>query len=148
MESWLPLIDAVLIGISGVCALTGYVFIRLRKIAYHRACMITATVFAALFLILYLIRWALIPTKFFTGAGLAKGVYLTVLTSHIILAAIIGPLVLVTLYHALRRQFPRHKHIARVTLPIWLYVVLSGWVVYLMLYQIQWTSTARAVFIR
>lgn len=151
MDGWLPLIDTTLIGISALAASVGYGFIRTRRprfrrtrVRYHRACMLTATVFAALFLILYLYRWLFIGTTFFTGQGLAKGVYLSVLTSHIVLATALGPLVLVVLYRALTRQFPRHRQLARVALPVWLYVAVTGWLIYLMLYQITWTAGTRA----
>ncbi|HET9016598.1 MAG TPA: DUF420 domain-containing protein [Thermomicrobiaceae bacterium] len=152
MDTWLPLIDTILIGISAVSAAIGYLFIRSTgkrfrqtKVRYHRAFMITAASFAAGFLFLYVYRWAFLGTKFFTGHGLAKGVYLSVLASHIVLATVLGPLVLVVLYLALTSQFPRHKNLARRTLPIWIYVAVSGWMIYLMLYQISWTAGTQAV---
>ncbi|HUZ00454.1 MAG TPA: DUF420 domain-containing protein [Thermomicrobiaceae bacterium] len=151
MDTWLPLIDTILIGISAVAATIGYLFIRTNsrrfrttKVRYHRASMITAAAFAAAFLFLYVYRWAFLGTKFFTGHGLARGVYLSVLATHIVLATVLGPLVLVVLYRALTRQFPRHKHLARRTLPIWIYVAATGWLIYLMLYQISWTASTQA----
>lgn len=151
MDNWLPLVDTILIGISAVAAAVGYLFIRSTgprfrrtRVRYHRASMITAAAFAAGFLLLYVYRWAFMGTKFFTGHGLARGVYLSVLASHIVLATVLGPLVLVVLYLALTRQFPRHKRLARRTLPIWIYVAATGWLIYLMLYQISWTATTQA----
>lgn len=141
MDTWLPLVNTTLIGISGISLIVGYVSIRKRKIQYHRRAMLTATVFAALFLIVYVTRSLISDTRIFTGSGGVRDVYLTILTSHTILATAIVPLVLITLYRALTRQFPRHKRIARITLPIWLYVVVTGWAIYLMLYQFTFTRT-------
>jgi putative membrane protein len=100
--------------------------------------MITATVFAALFLVVYIARWALFPTKHFPGEGVAYAVYLSVLVPHIVAATAVGPLALVTLSRAFRRNFPAHRKIARITLPIWAFSVVTGWVVYVMLYIIDW----------
>ncbi|HET7036407.1 MAG TPA: DUF420 domain-containing protein [Thermomicrobiaceae bacterium] len=141
MAHWLPLIDTGLILISGVALLIGYRFIRRGQIQYHKWSMLTATSFAALFLIVYLLRSALYGSKLFAGHGAMRVVYLTILTTHTILATAIVPLVLVVLYRALTRQFPRHKRLARVALPIWLYVAVTGWVIYMMLYQLSFTRT-------
>ena len=141
METWLPLLNTALIVISGIALLVGYFFIRQGNITNHRRAMLTATTFAALFLIVYVARFFLIDTKIFTGEGWARAVYYVILISHMILATVIAPLVLITLYRALTRQYPKHRRIARVTLPLWLYVVMTGWLVYLMLYQLSFTAT-------
>lgn len=141
METWLPLLNTTLIVISGIALLFGYIFIRRKNIEYHRRAMLTATVFAGLFLVVYVTRFFVLDTKLFTGEGWAKAVYYVILFSHMVLATVIAPLVLLTLYRALRGQYRRHRRIARVTLPMWLYVVVTGWLVYLMLYQFTFTQT-------
>jgi putative membrane protein len=133
-QQWLPFFNTCLILVSGVFLLLGYYFIRQRRIQWHRRCMLTAAVFAALFLVVYVVRYLLLPTKVFAGEGPVRAVYLAILASHTILAMAVGPLVLVTLRRALRRDYRRHRRIARVTLPVWLYVVVTGWVVYAMLH--------------
>lgn len=141
METWLPLLNTTLIVISGIALLFGYIFIRRKNIEYHRRAMLTATVFAGLFLVVYVTRFFVLDTKLFTGEGWAKAVYYVILFSHMVLATVIAPLVLLTIYRALRGQYRRHRRIARVTLPMWLYVVVTGWLVYLMLYQFTFTQT-------
>ncbi|MBM2811704.1 MAG: Protein of unknown function superfamily [Chloroflexi bacterium] len=96
--------------------------------------MLVATVFAALFLIVYVFRAAVIGSHPFGGDGLARIVYLAILTPHIIAAIAVGPMALVALARAFRGNFSGHRRIARVTLPIWAWVAVSGWVIYLMLY--------------
>ena len=135
--AWLPLVNAALIVISGVAISLGYLFIRRRWVRWHQWSMLTGGVFAALFLVVYVARWLLFETKLFAGEGLVRAVYLGILGSHIVLAIAVVPLALVTLRRALRSDFLRHRRIARVTLPIWLYVVVTGWVIYLMLYQLN-----------
>ena len=123
-----------LIVISGACLSAGYLFIRRRRIVWHQRMMLSATLFAALFLMVYLTRYFLFAPKLFAGEGAVRIVYLAILISHTILATALGPLVLVTLWRALRRQFPRHRRLARFTFPIWLYVAVTGWVIYAMLH--------------
>lgn len=142
METWLPLFNSGLILISGVAVLVGFIFIRRGQIRNHRISMITATSFAAFFLVVYVTRAVTTETKIFAGEGLSRGIYLTVLISHTILATIIIPLVLITLYRALRGRFGKHRKIARLTLPVWLYVAVTGWVIYLMLYHLPAFATA------
>ena len=134
LESWLPLLNTTLIVISGVFLLLGYVFIRRRQIAWHRRSMLTATVFAALFLVVYVVRYVTTQPRIFAGSGAVRLVYLAILLTHTVLAIAVGPLALVTLRRALRGEYRRHRRIARVTLPIWLYVVVTGWTIYWMLY--------------
>jgi uncharacterized membrane protein YozB (DUF420 family) len=133
-----PKINATLNGCSAVLLLTGRFFIARGKVAAHRAMMLTAFVTSSLFLVSYLYyHW---PHHggivYFRGTGWMRVLYLTILTSHTILAVIIVPLVLVTLTRGLRAQFDAHRAIARWTFPIWLYVSVTGVIIYLMLFHI------------
>jgi len=134
---WLAPLNTALILVSGVAVVAGYLCIRARRVVWHRRFMLTATAFAALFLLVYGVRWALLGSKPFTGTGWVRGVYLAVLTSHVVLAIALAPMVLATLRRALSGQFEAHRTIARRTLPLWLYVAASGWVVYWMLYGLR-----------
>jgi putative membrane protein len=136
IEPVIPLINTSLIVISGFFLLLGYYFIRRKQVILHQRSMLTATTFAALFLVVYVTRALLFETKIFAGEGWVRVVYLAILISHTILATLLGPLVLVTLWRALRGQFARHRRIARVAFPIWLYVVATGWIIYLMLHSL------------
>jgi len=97
--------------------------------------MITASIFAALFLVVYVTRYIVLGSKVFPGEGVSRIVYFAVLIPHIIIAMAIAPLAYVTLRRALAGRFGKHRQIARITVPLWLYTAISGWVVYLMLYQ-------------
>ncbi|MDQ4076876.1 MAG: DUF420 domain-containing protein [Chloroflexota bacterium] len=123
--------------LSGLSLLLGWYFIRWRKkIKWHQYTMIAATLFAGLFLVAYVTRWAMFGSKPFEGEGAWRALYLAILAPHIILAIAVGPLALYLLYLALRsRNFRTHRRVARVTLPIWLFVAGSGWVIYYMLYK-------------
>jgi len=134
--SELPLVNASLNGIATVLLLVGYVCIRQRRIAAHRAAMVSAFATSVLFLISYLVYHAHAGSRPFPGQGPIRGVYFVILISHIILAATIPPLAGITLWRAYRRRFDRHMKIARWTLPVWLYVSVTGIVVYWMLYQL------------
>jgi putative membrane protein len=136
--SWLPAFNTALIVISGTFLAVGYVFIRQRRITAHHRSMLTAAVFAGLFLVVYVARWALLPTKHFEGTGVAEVVYFGILVPHIGLAIAVAPLALIAIARARRGRFVAHKRIARVTLPIWAFVAVTGWVIYLMLYVINW----------
>ena len=127
------MLNTSLIVISGVFLLLGYYFIRQRQIERHKQSMLTATTFAALFLVVYVTRALLFETKVFAGEGLVRAIYLAILISHTILAIAVGPFALVTLRRALRGEFSKHRQIARITFPMWLYVVATGWLIYLML---------------
>ena len=131
----LPALNATLNGIAAIFLTAGYVCIRTRRIAQHRACMIAAFATSTLFLISYVIYHANIGSRPFTGQGAIRVVYFIILITHVILAAAIVPMVLMTMSRGLRSQFARHKAIARWTLPLWLYVSITGVIVYLMLYQ-------------
>lgn len=132
----LPTIDAFLNAASTVLLVTGYVMIRGKRIAAHRACMLSALACSVLFLIGYLTYHFQVGTTRYDGEGILRPIYFTILTTHTILAMVLGPMVIITLVRALRERFDRHKAIARWTLPIWLYVSVTGVVVYLMLYQL------------
>ena len=132
----LPLVNASLNGLATVLLIVGYVCIRKRRIAAHRAAMIAAFATSVLFLTSYLIYHAHAGSRPFPGRGSIRAVYFVILITHIVLAATIPPLAGVTLWRAYRRRFDRHMKIARWTLPLWLYVSITGIVVYLMLYQL------------
>jgi putative membrane protein len=136
LETWLPALNAALIVASGVFLLVGFWFIRHKRVLWHRRCMLTATVFAALFLVVYVSRALLLPTKFFPGEGPIRVVYFAVLISHTIVAILVGPLVLVTLRRAFAGRFGQHRRIARITVPMWTYTAVTGWVVYMLLYHV------------
>ena len=132
----LPSLNAALNGLSALLLLVGYTFIRRRNIRAHRACMLAAFGSSTLFLISYLIYHAQVGATAFAGQGAARIIYYTLLTSHIILAASVVPLALTVLHRGLKRRYARHKGLARRVLPIWLYVSLTGVVIYLMLYHL------------
>jgi putative membrane protein len=135
LEIWLPAVNAALIVISGVFLVIGYACIRSRRIIWHRRSMLTASVFAALFLIVYVSRYLLLGSKIYPGEGVSRVVYLTILISHTLIAIAVAPLAFVTLRRALAGRFKLHRQIARVTLPMWIYTAVTGWVVYLLLYH-------------
>ena len=134
--SYLPHVNACLNGTSAVLLFSGYLFIRSGNVAAHRACQLSALAVSILFLASYLTYHFNHGTTRFQGTGVARPIYFTVLTSHTILAMVIVPLVVLTFYRAFRQDFTRHRRIARITLPLWLYVSITGVIVYLMLYQI------------
>lgn len=131
-----PVIDAVLNGTSAVLLLVGRSYIKRGRMAAHRAVMITALVSSALFLTSYLYYHAHVGSVRFQGHGWSVPVYFTILISHTILAVVIVPLVIITLSRALRERFDSHRKIARWTFPLWLYVSVTGVVIYLMLYHL------------
>lgn len=135
----LPTVNAALNAAAASLLIAGWGMIRLRRVAAHRACMVGAVLASALFLGSYVIYHANAGSRPFPGQGAAaRAVYFTILISHVVLAAAIVPLVLVTLWRAVRGRFERHRRIARWTLPIWLYVSVTGVAVYWMLYRMQW----------
>jgi putative membrane protein len=133
--SYLPHLNAILNSTSAVFLTAGYVFIRLGRIRAHRNCQMTAVVTSTVFLVSYLTYHYYHGDTKFLGQGIVRPFYFAVLISHVILAIVIVPMVLVTLYRALRFDFIRHRRIARWTLPLWLYVSITGVIVYLMLYH-------------
>ena len=132
----LPALNASLNGVATVFLAAGYLFIRRRQIRAHRASMLAAVAASALFLMSYVIYHANAGSRPFTGTGPVRAVYFLILITHIVLAAAIVPMVLMTLTRALRARFDRHAAIARRTLPLWLYVSVTGVVIYLMLYRV------------
>jgi uncharacterized membrane protein YozB (DUF420 family) len=131
-----PAINATLNGASAVLLLVGRNFIRHGRMAAHRAVMIAALISSTLFLILYLYYHFHVGLVRFQGQGWSRPLYFTILISHTILAAAIVPMVIITLSRALRERFDRHRAIARWTFPIWLYVSVTGVVIYVMLYHL------------
>lgn len=132
----LPAVNATLNAIAAVLLLIGYVKIRQRRIEEHRKYMIGAFAVSVLFLICYLIYHANVPSRRFTAEGPVRIVYFFVLITHIVLAAFVPPMAIVTLVRGLRERYDRHARIARWTWPIWMYVSVTGVIVYLMLYQL------------
>ena len=131
----LPAVNATLNGISALLLISGFFAIRRGNRRTHRALMLSALGVSILFLISYLYYHSQVGTTRFTAQGWVRALYFIILGSHTILAIIIVPLVIATLYFALRENFVRHRRLARITLPTWLYVSITGIVVYLMLYQ-------------
>lgn len=132
----LPTLNAALNATSGALLSLGWVFIRRRMVSAHKTCMLAAFAVSTLFLISYLTYHAQVGSVRFTGAGWVRPVYFTILITHIILAAAIVPLAIVTIRRAWKQEFTAHRRIARWTLPIWLYVSVTGVVVYVMLYHL------------
>jgi uncharacterized membrane protein YozB (DUF420 family) len=134
--TYLPHLNACLNATSAVLLLAGYLSIRSGRISAHRTCQISALVVSLIFLASYLTYHYHHGATRFQGQGIVRPIYLTILTSHTILAIVIVPLVAMTFYRAFRQDFVRHRRIARVTLPLWFYVSITGVIVYLMLYRI------------
>lgn len=131
-----PALNASLNGASAILITGGRLLIRKKKVQLHRACMIAAVVTSSLFLISYLYYHAHVYSVHFPGQGWVRPVYFTILISHTLLAVTVVPLVILSLSYGLRQKFDRHRRIARWTFPVWLYVSVTGVVVYIMLYQI------------
>ena len=134
--SYLPHLNAILNATCALLLFSGYSFIRAGRVAAHRACQTAAVVVSIIFLVSYITYHYQHGTTRFAGVGLVRPIYFTILISHTMLAIAIVPLVGVTLYRALHADFVRHRRIARITLPLCLYVSITGVIVYLMLYQI------------
>ena len=132
----LPAVNATLNGLSALFIITGYVLIRRGDRVLHKRCMLAALATSAAFLVSYVIYHANTGSRPFPGQGVTRLIYFAILITHVVLAAVILPMVLTTASRALRAQFGRHVAIARWTLPIWLYVSVTGVVIYLMLYQL------------
>lgn len=134
----LPAVNAALNGTTALLLSTGWVMIRGRRIAAHRLCMLSAFGVSTLFLASYLYYHAHSGLRHFQGSGWIRPVYFAILISHTALAAAIVPLAVVTIALGLSARFPKHRRIARWTLPLWLYVSLTGVVVYVLLYRLAW----------
>jgi len=133
--AFFPALNATLNGTSAALLLTGRVLIAKRRIAAHRVCMIAAVVASALFLVCYLFFHFKVGNILFLGQGWARPVYFTILISHVTLAMVIVPMAIVTLSRGLGGRYPQHRVIARWTWPLWMYVSITGVLVYFMLYQ-------------
>jgi len=133
----LPAVNAGLNALAATFLVIGFVQIRRRRIAAHRFAMLTAFGCSVAFLISYLVYHAHVGSVPFQGQGAVRTVYFTILISHSVLAAAVPFLAVVTLYRAFRERFDRHRKIARWTLPIWLYVSVTGVVIYWMLYHLE-----------
>ncbi|MGH8102983.1 MAG: DUF420 domain-containing protein [bacterium] len=132
---YFPALDATLNFLSAVFLSVGYYFIRHKKVLTHRACMITAFVLSIIFFISYITYHVQVGTHRFQGSGWLRPLYFGILTTHTILAATIPVLAILTVVRAHKGLFARHRAIARVTLPLWLYVSVTGVIVYFMLYR-------------
>ncbi len=132
-------LNATLNAASAILLTTGYAMIRRGRIVAHKTCMASAFVCSTVFLVSYLIYHARVGSVAFRGQGWIRPAYFTLLISHTILAAAIVPLAILTLTRALRGRFDRHKRIARWTLPLWLYVSVTGVVIYFLLYRLYAT---------
>ncbi len=134
----LPAVNATLNALSGVLLLAGYLLIRARRIEPHRRCMLAAFATSSLFLVCYLVYHYEVGSVPFTRQGIVRPIYFSILITHVILAAAVLPLALVTLSRGLQARYARHRAIARWTLPVWLYVSVTGVLVYVLLYQPTW----------
>jgi uncharacterized membrane protein YozB (DUF420 family) len=134
--SFLPAVNATLNGTCAVLLIVGRTLIAQKRVAAHRKVMISAVVTSAVFLVCYLVYHAQVGSVRFQGQGWVRPVYFTILLTHTVLAATIVPMVLVTLARGLRGNFERHRAIARWTYPVWLYVSVTGVVIYVMLYHL------------
>jgi uncharacterized membrane protein YozB (DUF420 family) len=133
--AYFPALNATLNGTSAVFLLTGRVLIAKRRIVAHRFCMIAAVAASAIFLVCYVFFHYKVGNVLFLGQGWARPVYFTILISHVILAIVIVPLVIITLSRAFRARYARHRAIAQWTWPLWMYVSVTGVIVYFMLYR-------------
>jgi len=133
-----PGLNASLNATTFVLLVAGYACIRTGRITWHRACMIAAFTTSIVFLACYLWYHAHAGSKSFPGTGTVRSVYLAILLTHTVLAALVPPLAIVTLWRGLKNRHPSHERLARWTLPIWLYVSITGVVVYWMLYRMNW----------
>jgi len=130
---FLPALNALLNALSAIALFAGFLFIRAKNITAHRASMFSAFIFSSLFLVAYITNYALHGEMRFHGEGTVRLVYFPLLISHIILAVVVLPMILITFFLSLSGRFPAHKRLARFTFPIWLYVSVTGVIVYAML---------------
>ncbi|MCA9597594.1 MAG: DUF420 domain-containing protein [Myxococcales bacterium] len=131
----LPTINALLNGSAGVFLVLGFVFIKKRQMRAHRACMLVAFGLSSAFLVTYLLHHAQVGSVKYQGVGAIRTLYFAMLIPHVILAGVVVPLALFTIYRGWTGRFPAHKKIAKITLPLWLYVSVSGVILYFMLYS-------------
>jgi putative membrane protein len=134
----LPAVNATLNAASGLLLLAGYLLIRAKRVMQHRRCMIAAFGMSSLFLVSYVVYHAHVGSVPFTRQGWVRPLYFTILVTHVTLAATVLPLAIVTLSRGLKKRFAKHRAIARWTFPIWMYVSVTGVLVYVLLYQPTW----------
>jgi uncharacterized membrane protein YozB (DUF420 family) len=134
----LPAINATLNGISGILLIVGYRLMRARRIDWHRRVMLAAFATSSLFLVCYVAYHAQVGSVRFTRGGFVRPLYFTILITHVTLAATVLPLAILTLSRGLAARYPQHRRIARWTFPVWLYVSVTGVLVYVLLYQPTW----------
>ena len=134
----LPAANATLNALSGVLLLIGYALIRARRIDQHRRFMIAAFATSSLFLVCYIIYHSQVGSVRFTRQGIVRPIYFTILLSHLVLAAAVPPMAIMTLWRGLKGRYPQHRLLARWTFPIWLYVSVTGVLVYVLLYKPTW----------
>jgi uncharacterized membrane protein YozB (DUF420 family) len=134
----LPAVNATLNALSGILLIIGYAMIRSRRIEQHRKFMIAAFAASCLFLVFYVVYHAQVGSVRFMRQGLVRPLYFTILATHVVLAAAVPPLALITLSRGLKARYPQHRRIARWTFPIWMYVSVTGVLVYVLLYQPTW----------
>ena len=134
----LPAVNATLNGISGILLVIAYALIRARRIEQHRKVMIAAFAASSLFLVCYVVYHAQVGSVRFTRQGFVRPIYFTILVTHVVLAAVVLPMAIITLSRGLKGRYAHHRRIARWTFPIWLYVSITGVLVYVLLYQPGW----------
>jgi putative membrane protein len=134
----LPAVNATLNGISGILLVIAYALIRARRTQQHRRVMIAAFAASSLFLVCYVVYHAQVGSVRFTRQGLVRPIYFTILVTHVVLAAVVLPMAIITLSRGLKGRYAQHRRIARWTFPIWLYVSITGVLVYVLLYQPGW----------
>jgi len=134
----LPAVNATLNGISAILLVVAYLLIRAKRIEQHRRVMLAAFSTSTLFLICYLVYHAQVGSVRFTRQGAVRPLYYSILVTHVVLAAATLPLAIITLSRGLKMRYARHRAIARWTFPIWLYVSVTGVLVYVLLYQPSW----------
>ena len=134
----LPAVNASLNALSGILLLAGYVLIRRRRIETHRKVMIAAFVTSSIFLVCYVVYHAQVGSVRFTRQGFVRPLYFTILVTHVTMAAVVLPMAIVTLTRGLKGRYPQHRRLARWTFPIWMYVSVTGVLVYVLLYQPTW----------
>lgn len=134
----LPAVNATLNAVSGTLLIVGYILMRARRIELHRRVMTAAFATSSLFLICYVVYHAQVGSVRFTRPGFVRPLYFTILITHVTLAATVPPLAIITLSRGLKARYPQHRRIARWTFPIWLYVSVTGVLVYVLLYRPTW----------
>jgi putative membrane protein len=135
-SSWvlaLPHVNAAINSLTSILLLVGLYFIKNKMVAYHRLCMLSAFILGCLFLVGYIIYHSNVPSTSFGGVGAIRTVYYSLLITHILLAIVVVPFVLLALFHALKENVDKHKRVVRIAYPVWLYVSISGVLVYLLI---------------